>query len=127
MTDHNDVTNPAHYDLFPGQQAIDVIQAALTPEEYAGYLKGNALKYRLRAGEKGDPAQCLAKANWYRDRLRGEPQVTHEVRVKVTEGVDLVFPNGKITDMPSVIPCSEPNCRNPVVLGSRQCVVHLKL
>lgn len=71
MTDHNDVTNPAHYDLFPGQQAIDVIQAALTPDEFAGYLKGNCLKYRLRAGEKGDPAQCLAKANWYRDRLRG--------------------------------------------------------
>jgi hypothetical protein len=66
---HDDVTNPAHYDLFPGQQAIDVIQAALTPEEFRGYLKGNALKYRLRAGEKGDPAKCLAKASWYRDRL----------------------------------------------------------
>lgn len=71
---HDDVTNPAHYDLFPGQQAIDVIQAALTPEEFRGYLKGNALKYRLRAGEKGDPAKCLAKANWYRDRLWQEQQ-----------------------------------------------------
>lgn len=69
MTDHNPVTNPKHYDLFPGQQSIDVIQAALTPEEFAGFCKGNALKYRLRAGEKGDAAQDLAKANWYRDRV----------------------------------------------------------
>lgn len=69
MTNHNPVTNPKHYDLFPGQQSIDVIQAALTPEEFAGFCKGNALKYRLRAGEKGDAAEDLAKANWYRDRL----------------------------------------------------------
>lgn len=69
MSNHNPVTNPKHYDLFPGQQSIDVIQAALTPEEFAGFCKGNALKYRLRAGEKGDAAEDLAKANWYRDRL----------------------------------------------------------
>jgi hypothetical protein len=67
MSDHNPVTNPKHYDLFPGQQSIDVIRAALTPEEFSGFCKGNALKYRLRAGEKGDAAEDLAKANWYRD------------------------------------------------------------
>ncbi len=66
---HDEIHNPAHYDLFPGQQAIDVIKAALTPEEFRGYCKGNALKYRLRAGEKGPAEKCLAKANWYRDRL----------------------------------------------------------
>lgn len=66
---HDEIQNPAHYDLFPGQQAIDVIKAALTPEEFRGYCKGNALKYRLRAGEKGPAEKCLAKANWYRDRL----------------------------------------------------------
>lgn len=69
MTTHNPVTNPKHYDLFPGQQSIDVIRASLTPEEFAGFCKGNALKYRLRAGEKGDATEDLAKANWYRDRL----------------------------------------------------------
>ena len=74
MTDHNPVTNPKHYDLFPGQQSIDVIQAALTPEEFAGFCKGNAIKYRLRAGEKGDAAEDLAKANWYRDRLWSESE-----------------------------------------------------
>lgn len=69
---HDEIQNPAHYDLFPGQQAIDVIKAALTPEEFRGYCKGNALKYRLRAGEKGPSEKCLAKANWYRDRLLEE-------------------------------------------------------
>lgn len=64
------VNHPAHYQLFPGQEAIDVIKAALTPEEFAGYCKGNALKYRLRAGEKGDTQQDIDKSNWYRDRLR---------------------------------------------------------
>lgn len=67
---HDDVVNPRHYDLFAdGMQAIDVIEAALSPEEFAGYLKGSVLKYRLRAGEKGEAQGCLAKANWYRARL----------------------------------------------------------
>ncbi|SFQ46246.1 Protein of unknwon function [Geopseudomonas sagittaria] len=68
---HDEISNPKHYDLFPdGMQAIDVIRAALTPEEFAGYCKGNFLKYRLRAGEKGEPAKCLGKAEWYRAELR---------------------------------------------------------
>lgn len=67
---HDEISNPKHYDLFPdGMQAIDVIEASLTPEEFAGYLKGNFLKYRLRAGEKGQAEKCLGKAEWYRDRL----------------------------------------------------------
>ena len=69
MSDHDNVTNPQHYDLFPGQQVIDIIEAALTPEEFAGYCKGNAIKYRLRAGRKDDAIQDLAKAEWYRERL----------------------------------------------------------
>lgn len=63
------VNRPSHYQLFPGQEAIDVIRAALTDEEFAGYCKGNALKYRLRAGEKGDTQQDIDKSNWYRKRL----------------------------------------------------------
>lgn len=68
---HSDeINNPQHYQLFPDIQAIDVIKAVLTPEEYIGYLKGNALKYRLRAGDKGPAEKCLAKANWYQGQLR---------------------------------------------------------
>lgn len=72
---HDEVNNPKHYDLFPDQQVIDVIRLALTPEEFAGYCKGNALKYRLRAGDKGDALQCIAKANWYQKLLRTINQI----------------------------------------------------
>lgn len=69
MSKHDAVNNPKHYDLFPDMQSIDIIESSLTEEEFAGFLKANILKYRLRAGEKGDAEQCIAKANWYRDRL----------------------------------------------------------
>lgn len=67
------MNKPQHYQLFPGQEAIDIIRAALTDEEFAGYCKGNALKYRLRAGEKGDTQQDIDKSNWYRKRLITQP------------------------------------------------------
>lgn len=68
-TPDDPVNHPSHYQLFPGQEAIDIIRAALTDEEFRGYCKGNALKYRLRAGEKGDTQQDIDKSNWYRNRL----------------------------------------------------------
>ncbi len=67
---NDEINNPSHYMLFPDMEAIDVIKAALTPEEFAGYCKGNALKYRLRAGEKGPVERCIAKACWYQNKLR---------------------------------------------------------
>ncbi|RYJ63230.1 DUF3310 domain-containing protein [Pseudomonas songnenensis] len=67
---NDEINNPSHYMLFPDMEAIDVIKAALTPEEFAGYCKGNALKYRLRAGEKGPVEKCIAKACWYQNKLR---------------------------------------------------------
>lgn len=68
MTD--EINNPKHYQLFPDMQAIDVISAVLSRGELIGYLKGNALKYRLRAGDKGPAEKCIAKANWYQATLR---------------------------------------------------------
>lgn len=64
------VNNPKHYDLFAdGTKSFDVISKTLTPEEYKGFLKGNILKYRLRAGKKGDASICIDKANWYANKL----------------------------------------------------------
>ena len=65
----DDVNHPRHYQLGGGLEAIDVIRASLTDEEYRGYLKGNVLKYRLRAGAKGDAEKCIAKADWYKKEL----------------------------------------------------------
>lgn len=61
---HNSVTKPSHY-MFFDMEAIDIIKAALTEEEFRGYLKGNSLKYRLRCGKKDDAMQDLGKAQQY--------------------------------------------------------------
>lgn len=69
------VHHPSHYNL-PGLtvESVDVIRAVLTPEEFKGWCKGNALKYSLRAGRK-DPAkevQDLAKAGVFLSWITGE-------------------------------------------------------
>ena len=69
MSKHDPVNNPKHYDLFPNEQSIDLIQKCLSPEEFAGFLKGNCLKYRIRAGKKDSLEQDINKANWYQNRL----------------------------------------------------------
>ena len=42
----DNVNHPAHYKV-GGIETIDYIEAKLTPEEFRGYLKGNALKYLI--------------------------------------------------------------------------------
>ena len=69
------VHHPSHYTL-PGLdvESVDVIRAVLTPEEFKGWCKGNALKYSLRAGRK-DPekeVQDLAKAGVFLSWITGE-------------------------------------------------------
>ena len=64
------VNSPSHYQL-DGMEAIDIIKTILTPEEYRGYLKGNALKYMLREPYKGNPAQDVSKAQWHLERYHG--------------------------------------------------------
>jgi hypothetical protein len=65
MTDP--VNQPPHYRQ-GGIECIDAIAAALTPEEFAGYCKGNILKYVWREKRKGG-AESLNKAHWYLARL----------------------------------------------------------
>jgi hypothetical protein len=68
------VNSPSHYGVFPDKEAIDIIEASLTPTEFIGYLKGNALKYRLRAGDKNPKKlkEDISKSQWYQKRLREE-------------------------------------------------------
>ena len=55
-----------------GIECIDAIKASMSGEEFRGYLKGNALKYLWRYQDKGNPAQDLAKAKWYLEKLEKE-------------------------------------------------------
>lgn len=63
-----DICSPDHYTA-GGLEAIDVIKAKLTPEEYRGYLKGSALKYMLRANFKGQHDKDILKCAWFTEEL----------------------------------------------------------
>lgn len=62
------VNKPAHY-TEGNIETIDAIEASMSPEGFADYLKGNTLKYLWRYRHKGKPLQDLRKARWYLDRL----------------------------------------------------------
>ena len=63
------INQPPHY-CQGSIECIDAIEAALTPEEFRGYCKGNAIKYIWREQHKGQRSS-LAKAAWYLARLLG--------------------------------------------------------
>ena len=67
----SDPINPDHY-RSGGIECIDAIRAAMSPEEFRGFLKGQVFKYNWRMGRKGDAAEDSRKAAWYQDRLTQE-------------------------------------------------------
>lgn len=60
------VRSPKHYKL-PGLniESVDVLRSVLTPEEFKGFCRGNALKYLIRAGKKDSELQDIKKAGVY--------------------------------------------------------------
>lgn len=62
------VHNPPHY-TSGGMEVIDILKAKLTPEEFKGFCKGNALKYLFRGELKGKELEDYQKAQWYLTRL----------------------------------------------------------
>lgn len=62
MTKDN-VSHPSHYTA-GGIECIQAIKASMSPEEYQGYLKGNALKYLWRFRHKNG-VEDLRKAQIY--------------------------------------------------------------
>ncbi len=67
---YDPVERPSHYTQ-AAIECIDAIEAALTPEEFRGYCKGNALKYVWREKRKGGDEDAR-KALWYLRRLTGD-------------------------------------------------------
>lgn len=65
--DNNMVTAPKHYEFFEGVEAITIIARSMTEKQFAGYCMGNALKYRLRAGNKFNTEEDLKKADYYKE------------------------------------------------------------
>ncbi len=65
----SDKINPDHYKQ-GGIECIDYLRAKLSPEEFRGFLKGNAMKYLSRAEQKGGE-EDYKKAAWYTNMLSG--------------------------------------------------------
>jgi hypothetical protein len=80
-----------HYKDLGQFQPWDVLQAWLTPDEYRGWMKGNALVYLARERNKGG-MQDVEKAVHTLTKLIevGQPKVTVEVLA-----TDLVAPRPK--------------------------------
>jgi len=57
-----------HYKDMP-LQPWTVMQAVLTTEEFVGFLKGNVIKYAMRAGRNGAADEDMEKARHYLEKL----------------------------------------------------------
>ena len=62
------VNSPNHYNN-GSVECIEGIQASMSDEAFAGYLKGNCMKYLWRYDYKGKPVEDLQKAQWYLAKL----------------------------------------------------------
>jgi hypothetical protein len=62
------VNHPSHYND-GGIECIDAIEAALTEEEFKGFLKGNIFKYLWRENLKGGQ-ESIEKGLWYYEKLK---------------------------------------------------------
>ncbi len=74
----DNVNSPAHYAVLGDIEVIEVIIPVLKdvygPQAFQAYCLGNILKYRLRAGQKGNDnaTEDLAKADRYREMAEAE-------------------------------------------------------
>lgn len=62
------VNHPAHYTQ-GGVECWDAMQSCMSEQEFAGYLRGCAIKYLWRCNDKGTRVQDLQKARAYVDKL----------------------------------------------------------
>tara|TARA_R110000803_G_scaffold80261_5_gene146057 strand:- start:4768 stop:5178 length:411 start_codon:yes stop_codon:yes gene_type:complete len=103
-----EVNHPDHYTA-GGIEVIDILEAKLTPEEFKGYLKGNCLKYLLRAEHKGGVTD-IRKMQWYSERLEATymPKKTRDLddeKFKATKELyDLAFNSHSAYAPGSIIP-----------------------
>ena len=67
MAEVDQVNHPCHYTT-GGVECIEAIKASMTTIEFAGYLKGNCMKYLWRYQNKGG-LESLRKCEWYLQRL----------------------------------------------------------
>lgn len=67
-----------HYKTMP-IQPWDVMEAVLTPEEFRGFLRGNVVKYAMRAGRK-EGSDDANKARHYMMKLKEFDEKMHQMQ-----------------------------------------------
>lgn len=67
--DKSIISHPARYGGDTAYECIKVLEAWLPPEQYKGFLRGNAIKYLCRVGKKDETVQELKKSKWYLEKL----------------------------------------------------------
>lgn len=86
----DEVAQPPHYNQ-GDIECIDAIRASMSADEFAGYCKGNVIKYTWRYRYKGGVTD-LEKAIWYQKRLIetvGNLSTSNEDSVSFEESVEL--------------------------------------
>lgn len=64
---HDPVNNPSHYTQ-GAIECIEAIEAALSQEEFIGFLRGQVIKYQWRCRHKSG-SEDVRKGIWYANRL----------------------------------------------------------
>lgn len=67
--DKSVISHPERYGGDTTYECIKVLEAWLPPEQYKGFLRGNAIKYLCRVGKKDETVQELKKSKWYLEKL----------------------------------------------------------
>lgn len=83
------VMHPDHYVSKNGVECIDAIKAMLSPEEYLGYLRGNAMKYLWRYRKKGriqDLDKCGVYLAWLQNAYIGFAEKGDDLNEKLLQG-----------------------------------------
>jgi hypothetical protein len=62
------VNRPDHYTQGP-VECIDAIEAAMSTDQFIGFLRGQVIKYAWRLGLKGEAVEDARKGTWYFTRL----------------------------------------------------------
>lgn len=69
MKEGQDNNIPDHYKGSENIDVIDFLYQQLPFEQFKGFMKGNMIKYPVRAGRKDDELADIKKARDYADRL----------------------------------------------------------
>ena len=86
----DNINHPSHYTQ-GGIECIDAIKSSMTRHEFAGYLKGNCIKYLWRYRNKGRAIEDLKKAQWYLNKLISENECECVATLKQDGGSEIHY------------------------------------